>query len=218
MPPIIQISGAQGAMDRYAAAIQNAGGAARTGYCPQADLSCDGLLLCGGEDVDPAFFGQENRGSMPPDLARDRAELALLAAYWAAGKPILGICRGVQILNIFLGGTLIQDLPDGIRPFHRWKGGDAVHLIRAEEDSLLHRWYGGVFPVNSYHHQALDRLGAGLRATAWSERGVIEAVEHENRPVLGVQFHPERMAFANRREDTVDGEAVFRWFLQQCGG
>ena len=134
------------------------------------------------------------------------------------GQAHPGHLPGGQILNIFLGGTLIQDLPDGIRPFHRWKGGDAVHLIRAEEDSLLHRWYGEVFPVNSYHHQALDRLGAGLRATAWSESGVIEAVEHENRPVLGVQFHPERMAFANRREDTVDGEAVFRWFLQQCGG
>ena len=187
----------------YRAALESVGLRPVAGRSLMAALGCGGLLLPGGGDI---------HGALPPE------ETFLLRAFWEAHRPILGICRGVQILNIFLGGTLIQDLPDGIRPFHRRKGGDAVHLIRTEEDSLLHRWYGGVFPVNSYHHQALDRLGAGLRATAWSESGVIEAVEHENRPVLGVQFHPERMAFANRREDTVDGEAVFRWFLQQCGG
>ena len=187
----------------YRAALKSVGLRPVVSRSLMAALACGGLLLPGGGDI---------HGALPPE------ETFLLRAFWEAHRPILGICRGVQILNIFLGGTLIQDLPDGIRPFHRRKGGDAVHLIRTEEDSLLHRWYGGVFPVNSYHHQALDRLGAGLRATAWSESGVIEAVEHENRPVLGVQFHPERMAFANRREDTVDGEAVFRWFLQQCGG
>lgn len=218
MAPRIQISGADGAMDNYIAAISGAGGAAVPGYCPAPDLSCDGLLLCGGKDVQPHLFGQENRGSLAPDPARDAAELALLRAFWPTGKPILGICRGMQLLNIFLGGTLVQDLPDHLRPFHQGQKGDAVHPILADEGSLLHRWYGPVFPVNSHHHQVLDRIGAGLTVTARSEGGCPEAAEHPGRPVLAVQFHPERMSFANRRADTVDGAEIFRWLIAQCGG
>ena len=166
----------------------------------------------------PHLFGQENRGSLAPDPARDAAELALLRAFWPTGKPILGICRGMQLLNIFLGGTLVQDLPDHLRPFHQGQKGDAIHPILAQEGNLLHRWYGPVFPVNSHHHQVLDRIGAGLTVTARSERGCPEAAEHPGRPVLAVQFHPERMSFANRRADTVDGAEIFRWLIAQCGG
>lgn len=214
--PRIQISGAVNATANYAAAILGAGGIPVAGYAPAPDLTCDGLLLCGGDDIDPSFFGQENCGSEAPDLVRDEAELALFAAFCQAGKPILGICRGMQLINVALGGTLIQDLPPETRIFHRGDPRSKVHPIRAGEGSLLHRLYGPVFPVNSTHHQAVDRLGAGLVPTAWAEAGFVEGYEHESRPILGVQFHPERMSFALRRTDTVDGAPLFTHFIRLC--
>lgn len=213
----IQVSGELGRTDNYCAAIRSAGGEPVAGYCPAPDLHCDGLLLCGGGDVDYALYGQENHGSLPPDRARDRAEFSLFHAFYKAGKPILGICRGGQLINVALGGTLIQDLPPEQRPFHSGKT-DTVHPIRAEEDSILCRLYGPLFPVNSAHHQALGRLGTGLRATAWAEGGFPEAIELPGHSILGVQFHPERMSFGHRRLDTVDGSAIFTWFLGACGG
>ena len=115
--------------------------------------------------------------SNPPDKARDRAELALFQAFFQAGRPILGVCRGMQVINIALGGDLIQDLPPEQKIFHTSCQGDLVHPIFAPEGSVLHQLYGHIFSVNSAHHQAVDRLGEGLRATAWSESGFPEAVE-----------------------------------------
>lgn len=103
----IQISGPRGRMERYEAAVRGAGGLPVAGFCPQPDLTCGGLLLCGGGDLSPTWYGAEDCGSGPPDPERDRAELALVRAYLAAGRPILGICRGLQVLNVALGGTLI---------------------------------------------------------------------------------------------------------------
>ena len=215
--PLIQISGVSGRMDNYCAAIREAGGEPRPGYAPAYDPNCVGLVLCGGEDVAPHRYGQENCGSQPPDLLRDEAELALFEAYFRAGKPILAICRGMQLVNVALGGTLIQDLPDHLRPFHTGTK-DCVHPIRTAEGSLLHQLLGPTPQVNSSHHQALDWLGEGLRAEGWSEGGVIEAVTHAAFPLLAVQFHPERMSFGKRREDTVDGAPIFHHFLSLCRG
>ncbi|MCI8304717.1 MAG: gamma-glutamyl-gamma-aminobutyrate hydrolase family protein [Lawsonibacter sp.] len=212
----LQVSGDAGKMENYCAAVQALGGVPVSGYCPPPDLSCSGLVLCGGGDAACELYGQENRGSQLPDRERDRAELALFQAFYQAGKPILGICRGMQLINIALGGTLIQDLPPGQKVFHAWDERDMVHPVRSREGSLLHRLYGPVFPVNSAHHQALDRLGEGLQAIAWAESGFPEAVSREDRLILAVQFHPERMAFQNRRPDTVDGEGIFRAFLELC--
>ena len=103
----IQISGSMGRMDNYIRAIWKAGGQARAGYCPEPDLTCDGLLLAGGGDIAPERYGQGMEGSLPPDPLRDEAELALFRAFYGAGKPILGICRGHQLINVALGGTLI---------------------------------------------------------------------------------------------------------------
>lgn len=213
---IIQVSGEPECMANYCSALTCLGATPVAGYCPEPDLSCNGLLLCGGGDLDCALFGQENRGSEPPDHARDRAELALFRAYLSANKPILGICRGMQVINVALGGDLIQDLPPESLPFHSRAGRDLVHPVRAAEDSYLHRLYGPAFPVNSSHHQAVDRLGTGLSAVAWSESGFAEAINHQSRPILGVQFHPERMAFSHRRVDTVDGAGIFKEFLGLC--
>lgn len=213
----IQISGGAGRTDNYCDAVRSAGGEPLAGYCPAPDLSCAGLVLCGGGDMESSLYGQENRGSQPPDRERDRAELALFHAFCAAGRPILGVCRGMQLINVALGGTLIQDLPPDCRPFHTGRE-DMVHPVRALEGSLMDRLYGPVFPVNSSHHQAVDALGRGLRAAAWAESGFAEVIELPGYPLLGVQFHPERMAFGRRRPDTVDGSAIFAWFLSACRG
>lgn len=212
----IQISVGSTDKGNYTAAVEGLGAQALTARCPEPDLSCDGLLLAGGGDVDPQRYGQESCGSQPPDLERDRAEFALFRAFYGAGKPIFGICRGAQLINIALGGSLIQDLPPGIAPFHSREGGDLVHPIRTLEDTPLHSLYGPVVQVNSRHHQALDRLGEGLRAIGWAESGFPEAVDCPGKNILAVQFHPERMAFAHRREDTADGADLFRWFLRLC--
>lgn len=217
-PPHLQLSGQAGSMERYCQALSQLGACSFAAYAPEPDLSCDGLVLCGGGDLESALFGQENHGSNPPDRVRDRAELALFDAFFQAGKPILGICRGMQVINVALGGDIIQDLPPQVRPFHIPDGEeDRVHPIRAAEDSVLFSLYGPVFPVNSWHHQAVGRLGAGLRAVAWAEGGFAEALEHTRRPVWGVQFHPERLALC-RRPDRVDGAPLLSRFLSLVSG
>ncbi len=216
MKPKILLSTGGGNAENYLTAIKAAGGVGDARYLPVPDLAYDGLLLTGGGDMDPALFGQKNCGSRNIDRARDKAELALLDAFCGAGRPVLAICRGHQVVNVWLGGGLIQDLGRSLVPFHQREGSDRVHLIRAEKGSLLHRLYGPVFPVNSGHHQALGRLGRGLTATAWSEDEVIEAAEHGTLPLICVQFHPERMTGALARPDTVDGGAIFRAFVELC--
>ena len=213
MRPKILLSTGGGNASSYLNAVQAAGGMGTARYLPLPDLSYSGLLLAGGDDMDPSLFGQEDRGSRGIDRARDEAELALLDAFCGAGKPVFAICRGHQAVNVWLGGDLIQDLGPGLVPFHQKEEGDQVHPIQAERGTLLHRLYGPVFPVNSWHHQGLGRLGRGLSAAARSEGGVVEAVEHETLPLISVQFHPERMAGAKARPDTVDGGSIFRAFL-----
>lgn len=202
----------------YENAVRAAGGEPVTRYCSPVDLSFDGLLLAGGCDIDPSHYGRENAGSLDPDPDRDRTELALCKAYLEAGKPILGICRGHQVLNVALGGTLLQDLGEFLNRFHRRTGGsgDKTHTVRANAGSVLHSLYGEMFIVNSSHHQAVDVPGAGLVVAARSETQIVESLDLPGKPVLGVQFHPERMTGARLRPDCVDGGAIFRWFVEQC--
>ena len=218
LEPNILISTGGGDAANYIAAVAAAGGLGSARYLPEPDLAYDGLLLAGGDDMDPALFGQENTASKGINPARDRAELALLDAFLGAGKPVLAICRGHQVVNVWAGGGLIQDLGPALASFHGGGGEDRVHPVRAVEGSLLRRLYGPVFPVNSAHHQALGRLGRGLAVTAQSEGGVAEAAEHESLPLISVQFHPERMTGERSRPDTVDGGAVFRAFLEMVRG
>ena len=218
MKPRILVSASEGSWDNYKHAITAAGGESSGGYCPQVDLSFDGLLLCGGGDIDPARYGAENCGSEPPDPLRDAAEFSLATAFIEAGKPVLGICRGHQLINVVLGGTLIQDVGDSLRPFHS-RGDhpdDRIHPVCSQPDSLFHKLYGPLFPVNSSHHQALGTMGNGLIPTLWSESGIIEGMEHVSLPILATQFHPERMTGEKVRPDTVDGKAIFEHFISLC--
>lgn len=215
MTPHILCSAPKDGFEAYRCALRAAGGEAEGGYCPALDLSYDGLLLCGGGDIDPARYGQELHGSQPPDPARDETEFNLARAYLEAGKPILGICRGHQLLNVLFGGTLLQDVGETLRLFHSHGENepDLVHPVRSAPGSFFARAYGSLFPVNSFHHQAADRMGKGLIPTLWSESGLVEAMEHESLPILGVQFHPERMTGKLARIDTVDGAPIFEHFL-----
>ena len=131
----------------------------------------------------------------------------------AAEKPILGICRGHQILNVALGGTLIQDLPNG-KDHSTGEDFSRVHELSVEDGSILAALYGTKpMVVNSYHHQAVENPGKGLRITARSADGVVEAMEHESLPIFSVQYHPEQMCCSFRRDEVVDGLKLFQKFV-----
>ena len=170
---------------------------------------CDGLLLPGGGDVRSTLYGQQCNGSNPPNDERDNAEFRIIARFLALDRPILGICRGLQILNVVFGGTLIQHIPGHSQIDSK----DHVHLARSD-DPVLVKLYGEQFPVNSAHHQVVDQLGVGLKATLWSEDGYIEGLRHESRPIWATQWHPERTCFAHARPDTVDGSRYINEFLK----
>ncbi len=179
----------------------------------------DGLLLPGGGDVDPSFFNAENDGSESIDMALDMAQFAILSEFVNTGKPVLGICRGHQLINIYFGGSLIQDLGEAGNAIHRWteETGDKVHQTIATPGSFIATLYGEApFATNSAHHQALDALGRGLVAVQTSADGVNEAIAHESLPIYGVQWHPERMCFEKARPDTVDGSKVIQLLLNEC--
>ncbi len=159
-----------------------------------------GVLLTGGPDLDPSCYGAERHSELgPTDPVVDAFEIALCRHAYRRGTPILGICRGAQVLNVARGGTLHQHLPDltdGSVEHRQMDGGNhATHDVRVAPDSgLAQTTGGGPVKVNSFHHQTIDRLGLDLRAVAWAEDGLIEAVEAaESRFALGVQWHAETL-------------------------
>ena len=208
------IRGTEEIFANYIAALTACGVEAVVSMDLSAAQDCDGLLLPGGADADPALYGQKNLGSVGIDSARDRDELELFKQFRAMDKPILGICRGHQMINIALGGTLIQDLPDERHRKDQTAGKDRIHHVTVTHP-LLRALYGDGFISNSAHHQAVDRPGEGLSVTCISDDGVVEGFVHENGRIIGVQFHPERMSFDLRREDADDGAAIFRHFVAQ---
>lgn len=173
----------------YRRAVEAAGGRAVFGReTGDRALAWDALLLPGGGDLEPWRYGRENTASRGLEPERDRAELELLAEFTAGGRPVLGICRGLQTVNVFFGGTLVQDIPG----HGAVDGADRLHRVRTAP-SPLRPLCGGSALVNSAHHQAADRLGSGLRAVQWAEDGVVEALCHHSLPVWAVQWHPERL-------------------------
>ena len=179
----------------------------------QDALTCDGLLLPGGGDMDPKFYGQERIPACgEPNLLRDAAEPLLLRAFLAADKPVLGICRGIQVMNAVLGGDLYQD----IKPFeHLPHNGHwaKVHTVTVRRGTLLSRilWQDTVL-VNSQHHQAVDRVAPGFTLAALSEDGIVEAIEKPDaRFCLGVQWHPEWLSDADPAM-----QGLFDAFVNAC--
>lgn len=161
----------------------------------------DGLVLTGGEDVDPAFYGQPRAAKCGvPNEHRDRTEIALIRAAQELGKPILAICRGPQILNVALGGTLIQDIPTEVPGSLEHNTADdrasRVHDVTIDAGSRIAKAIGETaITVNSLHHQSIKDVAPGLRVTARAPDGIIEGVESDSDEwwVMAVQWHPEEM-------------------------
>ena len=179
----------------------------------QDALTCDGLLLPGGGDMDPKFYGQERIPACgEPNLLRDAAEPLLLRAFLAADKPVLGICRGIQVMNAVLGGDLYQD----IKPFeHLPHNGHwaKVHTVTVRRGTLLSRILGqDTVLVNSQRRRAVDRVAPGFTLAALSEDGIVEAIEKPDAGFcLGVQWHPEWLSDADPAM-----QSLFDAFVNAC--
>lgn len=206
----------------YLVRVQNAGGL--TVLVPHGnpddvyDLldGCDGLVLVGGDDIDPSLYGEENCGaSVRTDPDADRFEVALIAAARERRVPTLAICRGMQLLNVALGGTLVQDLPqtdtDHVAP-----AGNGVDLPSASHDvevvpggNILNTLYGSKIRVNSIHHQAIGRSAEELEVIARAPDGVVEGIQAADStwPAVGVQWHPEKIE---------NGVTLFDWVVAQA--
>ena len=212
----IAVCGKKEQVGNYLSALDKLGAEAITVGADAQPKDFDGLLLPGGGDLASWRYGQENAGSDAPDEALDEMQLSVLDRFIQAKKPVFGICRGHQLLNVYFGGTLIQDLP--VRNSHTKDEDkrDRVHETTADADSFLGRIYGTAFSVNSSHHQATDRPGRGLRTVQAAADKTPEAAEHESLPVWSVQWHPERLCFEHARPDAVDGSRVLSFFLEQC--
>ena len=206
--PVIAIARCSKLPD-YEESIRSAGGKPQVVdqsiHADEAIRGAAGLLLTGGGDVDPALYGEKRHQTFEPsEPGRDAYEIELVARALDADIPILAICRGVQLLNVALGGTLVQDIPSQIRKpvEHRFAAPPhppfkLAHPIGIDGDSMLamvlrDRLNVGPIEVNSRHHQSIHRPGAGLAVSATAPDGVIEAVEDPDHPFLiGVQWHPE---------------------------
>ena len=180
---------------------------------------CQGFLFTGGHDVDPALYNEEKKSTCGTAChVRDVMEKQIFDIALREDKPVFGICRGIQLINALCGGTLYQDLPSEYEckvehhmepPYDR-----ACHQVRLVEDELLAKWFGkNELGVNSYHHQAIKELAGSLKALAYSEDGLVEAVYRPtSRFVMAVQWHPE---FNYRVENT--SRIMFEKFIEACG-
>ncbi len=195
------------AAEAYIQAVLRAGGipvmlpvGLQTGDLPALAGRLDGVVFIGGGDVNPERFdGAPNPRISAIDDQRDEMEFELLRLMIASGKPFLGICRGIQVINVALGGSLYTDIGSQMRKArrHDWYPNiprdHIAHMVEVEKDSLLGSVTGaGKLEVNSLHHQGIDRLAPGLKAIGHSSDGLIESVELSGHPFgLGVQWHPE---------------------------
>jgi putative glutamine amidotransferase len=158
---------------------------------------CDGLVISGGDDIPPDCYGEDHRLPLSPEsVERIDSERRLLDHFSAASIPVLGVCYGMQLLNVHFGGTLLQDIPgersspaEVVGVDHGGGGRRTEHTIQIKEGSFLHSVFGGSTTVCSTHHQGIKALAPGFSAVATAPDGVIEAIEKGN--LLGVQWHPE---------------------------
>ena len=178
---------------------------------------CDGFILSGGGDINPMLYHEMPHPNLEEfHTALDRSQMLLTKEILQADKPLLAICRGIQLLNVVQGGTLWQDT-SAIDPpvmLHSQYGprGDAFHTVDIKPDSILHSIFGSQLQVNSFHHQCLKKLGASLKIIATAPDGVIEAVEMSgHRFVAGIQWHPEMLLTASEQM-----LPLFRTFIQAC--
>ncbi|MCU1491905.1 MAG: yvdE [Acidimicrobiaceae bacterium] len=176
--------------------------------------SLDGVLLTGGGDVAPSRYASAQAAETSGvDPSRDAGELALVAAARARELPVLGICRGLQLLTVALGGSLIQHLPEVTSLQHLYldRRDALVHEVQVAPGSRLSKVLGRMhLSVNSVHHQAVQHLAGGLVASAWARDGVIEGTEHPDEDLLGVQWHPELIL------SSPGSRELFAWVVERA--
>ena len=177
----------------------------------------DGLILSGGGDPDPNLYGEDclqELGDITPE--RDTFELAILEEFLKTKKPILGICRGLQLMNVFYGGTLYQDIKyvdTNIQHKQKWLADLPTHDINILENNILFKIFGKKARTNSFHHQMIKDLGRELTSIATANDGVIEAIQNKNYPFFyGVQWHPEMMA----SRGNLGMKKIFDKFIESC--
>lgn len=179
-------------------------------------LSCDGLLLPGGADINPKMYGEEKSEKCgTPNETRDNAEPVIFREFLKTNKPILAICRGIQLINVCNDGTLFQDIKDEQKCKHMdfFSRAGSIHTVSIDKNSML---YGILesdkINVNSMHHQAINKVGEGFIVSAQSEDGFTEAIELQNHPFcIGVQWHPEHMS-----KKSAEQRKIFSFFVSAC--
>ena len=194
MKPIVYLSGEKTKCGRYRSAFYSVGFDVTFSRYDQADALC----LCGGGDVAPCLYGEVSLCARDVDIERDGKEFFLLRKFLESDRPIMAICRGMQLVNVYFGGSLIQN----VCGHSQINGSDVCHPVRLY--GSLKDLYGDCGCVNSAHHQAIGRLGYGLNVTAVSADGIIEGFERKN--VCAYQFHPERL------RGKTDGGKIFAKF------
>lgn len=179
----------------------------------------DGLLLPGGGDIAPAFFGQKNQGSKNIDIELDIIQFQALELFIQWKRPVFGICKGMQVINVCFGGTITQHIREAAR--HAWDNGDKLHPTTVQPASFLAGLYGTEPLTNSAHHQAVNTPGQNLTVIQTADDGIIEGIAHDSLPVFGVQWHPERlfpdfMPHLPSHPAPADGTLLFSYFLSLC--
>ncbi|MBR5528008.1 MAG: gamma-glutamyl-gamma-aminobutyrate hydrolase family protein [Clostridia bacterium] len=167
----------------------------------------DALVLCGGGDIDPSYYGETPHGSFPADKERDKCEFLLFEKYFNANKPIFGICRGMQLINTAMGGNLFQHMQNA--DSHKGEC-DIIHTVSNLAGTPVFSLYGKKMNVNSAHHQCCNVLGKGLQPMQKHADGTVEGFFGKN--IIGLQWHPERMTQDFKNNAVTAPDAIFRLF------
>lgn len=205
--PSVIIAGRSEDTKNYEKALERLGVSHRTTLQDEAADWATHLLLPGGGDITPAFFGQTYHGSRNVDTELDLLQFRLLSRFVAQKKPVLGICKGLQIINVHFGGDITQHIDTA--DTHKWTGHDQFHYVYhcdLSRRDFFYQLYGNSALVNSAHHQAINRPGEGLVPVCRAKDNVIEGLSHVNLPILAVQWHPERLPDHN-------GDSLLSYFF-----
>lgn len=225
-PRVLDIWAGESCPETYLAALENAGAdpillpVYNDAEALRRYVSlCDGFVLPGGIDINPLTYGEDPHPKLQSNkLEFDECELHFIRIVLESKKPLLGICRGSQILNVAFGGTLYQDIDsmvEGVQQHNQEEvtPGATCHRIRIEEGSILAELYGPEAKVNSFHHQAVKDLGAGLKASAHAFDGIVEGFQAVDYPfVVGVQWHPEQEINADKHAVL----PIFKRLVEEC--